>query len=48
MIELTLEQIKPDHFFIRGDKVASTVKGLVHHSPKTSVKVLGLENRLLM
>ena len=47
MIELTLEQIKPDHFIIRGDKVASTVKGLVHHSPKTSVKVLGLDEPLI-
>ena len=42
MIELTLEEIKPDHFIIRGDKVTSAVKGLSHHSPKTDVKVIGL------
>ena len=46
MIELTLEHIKPDHFFIRGDKVASTIKGLVHHSPKTDIKVIGLDQSL--
>ena len=46
MIELTLEHIKPDHFFIRGDKVASTIKGLVHHSPKTDIKVIGLDQTL--
>ena len=42
MIELTLEEIKPDHFIIRGDKVTSAIKGLSHHSPKTDVKVVGL------
>ena len=46
MIELTLEEIKPDHFFIRGDKVTSAVKGLSHHSPKTDVKVIGLDEPL--
>ena len=46
MIELTLEHIKPDHFFIRGDKVASTIKGLVHHSPKTDIKIIGLDQSL--
>ena len=46
MIELTLEEIKPDHFIIRGDKVTSAVKGLSHHSPKTDVKVIGLDEPL--
>ena len=46
MIELTLEEIKPDHFFIRGDKVTSAIKGLSHHSPKTDVKVVGLDEPL--
>ena len=46
MIELTLEEIKPDHFIIRGDKVTSAVKGLSHHSPKTDVKVVGLDEPL--
>ena len=46
MIELTLEEIKPDHFIIRGDKVTSAIKGLSHHSPKTDVKVVGLDEPL--
>ena len=46
MIELTLEEIKPDHFIIRGDKVTSAIKGLSHHSPKTNVKVIGLDEPL--
>ena len=46
MIELTLEEIKPAHFIIRGDKVTSAVKGLSHHSPKTDVKVIGLDEPL--
>ena len=46
MIELTLEEIKPDHFIIRGDKVTSAVRGLSHHSPKTDVKVIGLDEPL--
>ena len=46
MIELTLEEIKPDHFIIRGDKVTSAIKGLSHHSPKTDVKVIGLDEPL--
>ncbi len=46
MIELTLEEIKPDHLVIRGDKVTSTIKGLSHHSPKTDVKVIGLDETL--
>ena len=46
MIELTLEEIKPDHFIIRGDKVTSFIKGLSHHSPKTDVKVIGLDEPL--
>ncbi|RPH06579.1 MAG: poly-gamma-glutamate synthase PgsB [bacterium TMED46] len=46
MVELTLEEIKPDHFIIRGDKVTSAIKGLSHHSPKTDVKVVGLDEPL--
>ena len=47
MIELTLEEIKPDHFFIRGDKVASTIRGLADHSPMTDIKVIGLDEPLI-
>ena len=46
MIELTLEEIKPDHFIIRGDKVTSAVRALSHHSPKTDVKVIRLDEPL--
>ena len=46
MIELTLEEIKPDHFFIRGDKVVSTIRGLADHSPNTDIKVIGLDEPL--
>ncbi len=42
MIELTLEEIKPDHFIIRGDKVDATVQRLLHHSPATKVQTIGL------
>ncbi len=44
MIELTLEEIKPDHFIIRGDKVENTVQRLLHHSPGTKVQIIGLND----
>ena len=43
MIELTLEQIKPDYFIMRGDKVTSIVSALSHHSPSTRIKIVGLD-----
>ena len=43
MIELTLEQIKPDYFIMRGDKVTSIVSALSHHSPNTRIKIVGLD-----
>ena len=42
MIELTLEEIKPDHFIIRGDKVESSINRSKHHSPITKVSVVPL------
>ncbi|MEC9050702.1 MAG: poly-gamma-glutamate synthase PgsB, partial [Candidatus Neomarinimicrobiota bacterium] len=42
MIELTLKEIKPDHFIIRGDKVQSTLNRLANHSPTTKIKTIGL------
>ena len=42
MIELTLKEIKPDHFIVRGDKVDATIQRLIHHSSKTKVQILGL------
>ena len=45
MIELTLEEIKPDYFIIRGDKVDATVQRLLHHSPGTEYQSIGLNER---
>ena len=42
MIELALEEIKPDYFFVRGDKIDSTVQRLKKHSPRTATNVIGL------
>jgi len=42
MIELALEEIKPDYFFVRGDKIDSTVQRLKNHSPRTATNVIGL------
>jgi hypothetical protein len=46
MIELTLSQIKPDFFFIRGDKVLKIINELVHLSPLTDVKTFDLNKNL--
>ena len=43
MIELTFEEIKPDHFIIRGDKVESSIKRSAYHSPATKVSVVPLD-----
>ena len=44
LIELTLEEIKPDYFIIRGDKIDAIVQRLIHYSPGTNVKIIGLSN----
>jgi hypothetical protein len=44
MIELTLKEIKPDHFIIRGDKIQSTLKRLAYHSPPTKIQTIGLND----
>jgi len=46
MIELTLKEIKPDHFIVRGDKVDGTIQRLLHYSPKTNVQTIGLDASL--
>lgn len=46
MIELTLSRIKPDFFFIRGDKVLKIINELVHLSPLTDVKTFDLNKNL--
>ena len=46
MIELTFEKIKPDYFFIRGDKVKKIIDTFEKTSSKTSVEIIGLEQPL--
>mgnify|MGYP001268111256 FL=1 len=46
MIELTFEKIKPDYFFVRGDKVKKIIDTFGKTSPKTVVEVIGLEKPL--
>ena len=43
MIELTLEEIKPDHFIVRGNKVDSLLDRLHHHSLLTQFHTIGLD-----
>ena len=46
MIELTFEKIKPDYFFIRGDKVKKIIATFGNTSLKTSIDIIGLEQPL--
>ena len=46
MLELTFEEIKPEHFIIRGDKIASKVNRLIHHSPETKVQIFRLDDKI--
>ena len=46
MIELTFQEIKPDYFFIRGNKVKKTIDALSNNSPKTTIAIIGLEEPL--
>tara|TARA_A100001015_G_scaffold184708_1_gene205532 strand:- start:4532 stop:5716 length:1185 start_codon:yes stop_codon:yes gene_type:complete len=46
MIELTFEKIKPDYFFVRGDKVKKIIGTFGKTSPKTSAEIIGLEKPL--
>jgi len=46
MIELTFEKIKPDYFFIRGDKVKKIIDTFGNTSLKTSIDIIGLEQPL--
>ena len=45
MIELALEEIKPDYFFVRGDKIDSTIQRLKKYSPRTTTNVIGLRDK---
>ena len=46
MLELTFEEIKPEYFIIRGDKIASKVNRLTHHSPETKVQIFPLDDKI--
>ena len=46
MLALTFEEIKPEHFIIRGDKIASKVNRLIHHSPETKVQIFPLDDKI--
>ena len=45
MLELTFEEIKPEHFIIRGDKIESKANRLMHHSPDTKVQIFPLNDK---
>jgi len=46
MLELTFEEIKPEYFIIRGDKVETKVRRLLHHSPDTEVSIFSLNESI--
>ena len=46
MLELTFEEIKPEYFIIRGDKVESNIRRLTHHSSETKVSIFPLNEPL--
>jgi|TARA_B110000091_G_scaffold213950_1_gene265155 poly-gamma-glutamate synthase PgsB/CapB len=46
MIELTLKNIKPDNFIIRGNKIQTVVDKFIFHSPSTIVKTIKLNDSL--
>ncbi len=46
MIELTLKEIKPDHFIVRADKVDSIIKKTKNYSPNTTIDTFGLNRKV--
>jgi hypothetical protein len=46
MLELTFEEIKPEYFIIRGDKVEANIRRLTHHSSETKVSIFPLNETL--
>ena len=46
MLELTFEEIKPEYFIIRGDKIDTKVRRLLHHSPDTEVIIFSLNESI--
>jgi len=46
MLELTFEEIKPEYFIIRGDKIEKKVKRLIHHSPDTKLSIFSISDSI--
>ena len=46
LIELTMKEIKPDYFILRGDKINQTLDRLRSHSPKTNINVIEMNQNL--
>ena len=46
LIELTLREIKPDHFIVRGDKIDGTIARLQNYSLKTDIHAISLNQDL--
>ena len=46
MLGLTFEEIKPEYCIIRGDKIETKVRRLVHHSPDTEVMIFPLSDSI--
>ena len=46
MIELTLKDIKPKNFIIRGDKVDNIIGKFSHYSPSTNIQTLSLNESI--
>ena len=46
LIELTLVEIKPDHFVVRGDNIDGTIERVRNHSPQTDIHVVELNQNL--
>ena len=46
MLELTFEEIKPEYFIIRGDKIEPKVNRLMHHSPDTQVSIFSISESI--
>ena len=44
MIELTLRDIKPEHFIVRGDKISSLIERQRHQSPNTKIDIVALDD----
>jgi len=46
MIELTLKNIKPDHFIVRADKVGNIIKMAKYSSPNTKIDIFSLKTEV--